>query len=253
MIKNNIFNLVLIIGFLFLLINCKKDNNKIDTHSLASNEIKIKYGNANSAIYKVYYPESNQIENRKGMIILAVGDGGNENDVTLNDQCKALAQKGYVAITTTYRPFSTTYVDWMVSFKEDMDKIIAQETIAFNITHDKVVIGGLSRGGNLTLGLVTPGQMGNELPIAGIKGVILECAGGDWWKGSAILFPTLLMSNATDTAVGTVVEEFINGLESNSNPDVKNKSKVLSIPGEGHCTSINQYKDFIVNNIDSWY
>lgn len=251
--KDKTYSLLFLIGFLFLLINCSGDDNHPEPEIPANTSIEIKLGTTNGAAYKVFYQNSNQINSRKGIIILAVGDGGNENDATLNTQCNALAQKGYVALTTTYRPFSTNYTDWMVSFKEDIEKIIGQETLAFSITRNKVVIGGLSRGGNLTFGLVTPGQMGTVPPIAGIKGVILECAGGDWWKGSAILFPTLLMSNATDAAVGADAQAFKNGLETNSNPDVKNKSNVLIIPGEGHCTNSNQYKDFIVNNIDSWF
>lgn len=251
--KISVLNLIMILACLLLFFSCKKDNNYIDNEPPISNKIQIKMNNANGASYKIYFTESNQAENRKGLIILAVGDGSDENDGILNQQCESLAKKGYIAITTTYRPFSSNYTNWMVSFKEDIEKIITQETQAFNITRDKVVIGGLSRGGNLSFGLVTPGQMGAVPPIAGIKGVILECAGGDWWKGSAILFPTLLMSNATDAAVGADAEAFKNGLDSNGNSNIKSKSKVLIIPGEGHCTNSNQYNDFIVNNIDSWF
>lgn len=134
------------------------------------------------------------------------------------------------------------------------EQIISKETAAYGIDRSKVVIGGLSRGGNLTLGLVLPAQMDSDHPpIAGIKGVILECAGGDNWKGSAILFPVLFMSNATDKQVGTNADAFKTGLQSNGNLGVKDKSQLLIIPGEGHCAGSGQYKDFIIQYIDSWF
>jgi hypothetical protein len=247
-----VFSLLFLLGLFLFVTNCSdNDDNQPDVP--ANSEVKTRGGIGHDFNYKIYYQESTQANARRGLIILAVGDGGNKDDATLNEQCNALAKKGFVAITTTYRPSPGTYINWMASFKENIEQVIQQETEAFNIPRNKVVIGGLSRGGNLTLGSVLPGQMGDIPPIAGIKGVILECAGGDEWKGSAILFPVLFMSNATDNAVGTNAEGFKAGLQNNGNTDVKAKSKTLVIPGEGHCSGSAQYKDFIINNIDSWF
>lgn len=258
------FLLKLLVYSLLLFTNCIKEKSgekaekdkeiPIDINT----EVRTKAGLGNNFEYKVFYQELNQSSTRRGLVILAVGDGGSHNDVTLNVQCEALAQKGFVALTTTYRSNSFSgqdaYKKWMAQFKADIEQIIKQETESFNITRDKVVIGGLSRGGNLLLGSILPlGQMDDIPPITGIKGVILECAGGDQWKGSAILFPVLFMSNVTDSNVGTDAEAFKNGLQSNTNPNVKDKSKTLIIPGQGHCTGSAQYKDFIVKHIDSWF
>ena len=232
----------------------KKGNTSSENNTKTTAQVKSKIGTGNSFNYKVFYQDANTPQTRKGLIILAVGDGGNENNGTLNAQCDALAQKGYVAITTTYRPMPATYVQWYINFKQDIEQIIGKETAAYGIARNKVVIGGLSRGGNLTLGLVLPAQMdADHPPITGIKGVILECAGGDNWKGTAILFPVLFMSNATDKQVGTNADAFKTGLQSNGNLGVKDKSQLLVIPGEGHCTGSSQYKDFITQHIDSWF
>ncbi len=245
---------ILILGTIFFISCSSDDGNSSDNTPIDPNvEVLTTTKNGNGFSYKVFYQEEESASTRRGIIILAVGDGGNTNDSTLNAQCDALARKGFVAITTTFRPMAGTYVQWYVSFNQDMEQIIGSETIAFDIPRSKVVLGGLSRGGNLLMGAVLPGQMENTPPIAGIKGVILECAGGDAWKGSAILFPVLFMSNATDNAVGTNAEEFKNGLQNNNNPNVKDKSKCLIVSGQGHCTNSGEYKGFITDNIDSWF
>ncbi|QIG89158.1 hypothetical protein G6R40_05480 [Chryseobacterium sp. POL2] len=237
-------------SFLFLLSNCSSDDNN-EPEMPVNSDVKTKAGTTNGAAYKVFYQETSQPSTRRGLIILAVGDGGNENDATLNAQCTALADKGYVAITTTYRTNSEYYA----GFKEDMEQLITTETTAFSIARNKVVLGGLSRGGNRLHGAVLPANpQNNSYPIEGIKGVILECAGGDVWKGKSILYPVLFMNNKVDNTVQTPdAETFVNGLQENVNPGVKDKSKTLIVPGAGHCTNANQYKDFIINNIDSWF
>lgn len=248
--KCKLLNILFLMSFLFLLSNCSSDDNN-EPEMPVNSDVKTKAGTTNGAAYRVFYQETNQADTRKGLIILAVGDGGNENDATLNAQCVALADKGYVAITTTYRTNSEYYA----GFKEDMEQIITKETAAFGIARNKVVLGGLSRGGNRLHGAILPANpQSNSYPIEGIKGVILECAGGDEWKGRSILYPVLFMSNKVDNTVQTPdAETFVNGLQQNVNPGVKDKSKTLIIPGSGHCTNANQYKDFIVNNIDNLF
>lgn len=248
--KCKLLNILFLMSFLFLLSNCSSDDNN-EPEMPVNSDVKTKAGTTNGAAYKVFYQETSQPSTRRGLIILAVGDGGNENDATLNAQCAALADKGYVAITTTYRTNSEYYA----GFKEDMEQLITKETAAFGIARNKVVLGGLSRGGNRLHGAVLPANpQNNSYPIEGIKGVILECAGGDYWKGRGILYPVLFMNNKVDDAVQTPdAETFVNGLQENVNPDVKDKSKTLIVPGSGHCTNANQYKDFIVNNIDNLF
>lgn len=249
----HILSFIVAFGF----ISCGND----DTISDVKESIEIpnvtttnKIVNENGFSYKVFYQENESPNTRRGIIILAIGDGTDINDATLNNQCEALAKKGFVAITTSYRPIPNSYQQWYVNFKDDVSKIITKQTTDFKIDKSKVVLGGLSRGGNLLQGTVLPGQMGaNNEPFSGIKGVILQCAGGDDWKGSAILFPVLFMSNETDNTVGTNANAFKNGLQRNNNPNVKQNSHCLIINGEGHCTNTDQYKDFILKHIDSWF
>jgi hypothetical protein len=238
---------------IFFLNSCGKKNDPASTPEPTGLPVEFRQENTAYAPYKVYLQEQATATNRKGIIILAHGDGGTIHDATLNGQSQSLAEKGYIAITTTYRPIPGNYVQWMVQFKQDMEALITKVTAQYGIPRNKVVIGGLSRGGNLVQGLVLPGQMGAEAPITGIKGVILECAGGDQWKGSAILFPVLYMSNATDPSVGTDAEKFKIGLQTNNNTNVKALSKCLIIPGNGHCTNAGEYKGFILNNIDTLF
>lgn len=251
--KNAFLSTLLITGAIFL-IGCKKDKKIEEKPVVPEVEVTTKSVNENGFDYRVFYQEEESAQTRRGIIVLAAGDGGTVNDGVLNGQCDALAKKGYVAITTTYRANPGDYTQWYISFNEDMEQVIGNETMAFNIPRNKVVLGGLSRGGNLLQGSVLPGQMGATPPIEGIKGVILECAGGDEWKGSAILFPVLFMSNASDAAVGSNnTASFQTGLQSNNNPGVKDNSHCLIIPGEGHCTNSGEYRNFILQHIDSWF
>lgn len=202
--------------------------------------------------YKEFYLEEALPENRKGIVILAVGDGADENDGTLNDQCVALAQNGYIAITTDFVDLNdATLTQINQKFKANMEEVILKATTTHNIPRSKVIIGGLSRGGNNTFALVLPGQMGIE-PIAGIKGVILQCSGGDTWKGSAILFPVAYMSTLNDDVMGSNANEFKTGLQNNINPGVAAASDCLIIPGSGHCTDTGRYKSFIVQKVVQW-
>lgn len=238
-----------IIGVAFA-VSCSSDDNSPSVNNPIVEVIAVtKDGNGFN--YKVFYQEEETSQTRRGIIILAVGDGGNIHDTTLNAQCDALARKGFVAITTTYRTNSEYYA----GFKEDMELIITNETVAFGIAKSQVVLGGLSRGGNRLHGAVLPENPEyNSYPIEGIKGVILECAGGDYWKGRGILYPVLFMNNKVDNMVQTPdADEFTNGLQENINPGVKDKSHCLIIPGSGHCTDSGTYRDFILQRIDSWF
>lgn len=250
--KNVIVSALLVTGSIFLM-SCKKKEEKKDdpNTNLPNVEVSTTVVNSNGFSYKKFYQPSASDATRRGLIILAVGDGGGINDPSLNDQCDALAKKGFVAITTTYRPMPNLYADWYALFKEDMERIITDETATFSITRDKVVLGGLSRGGNLLFSCVLPGQP--VTPIEGIKGVILECAGGDNWKGSAIFHRVLYMSNISDPGMTNDASAFQAGLQNNLNPGVKDNSYCLIIPSEGHCTNLSEYKTFIIQNIDSWF
>lgn len=203
--------------------------------------------------YRAYYPESTVTDARRGIVILGVGDGGNVNDASLNNQCEAITKMGFVAIVTTYEKGSS-YADGNIKFKQNIEEIISKEAPAYNISRSNVVVGGVSKGGNLSLGISLPGQMGSGgQPIEGIKGLIIECGGGDQWKGSALKLPVLYMANATDGATGGNGTDFKAGIESNTNANVKAKSKFLIAPGEGHCTNAADYKNFITSNINSFF
>lgn len=243
---------MLIFGVAFTVGCSSDDNNSSSNNPIDPNvEVITATKDGNGFNYKVFYQEEVSAQTRRGIIILAVGDGGTANDGTLNAQCDALARKGYVAITTTYR----TNSDYYAGFKADMELIIANETATFDIAKSKVVLGGLSRGGNRLHGAVLPENPEyNSYPIEGIKGVILECAGGDYWKGRGILYPVLFMNNKIDNTVQTPdADEFVNGLQENINPGVKDKSHCLIVSGSGHCTNSGQYRNFILQHIDSWF
>lgn len=206
----------------------------------------------NNFSYKQFFQQTANDTTRKGIVILAHGDGADANDFTLNDQCKALAQQGYVAITTSYTPISGTPENQNMTFKSDIEAVITKVTVDFGITRNKVIIGGLSRGGNSTFALVLPGQAGIT-PIAGIKGVILECSGGDEWKGSAILFQVAYMSNKNDNVMGVPdTNVFKNGLQNNINTGVSANSECLIVDGTGHCADAQLYKPFIVQKVKQW-
>lgn len=232
-----------------LSVSCSKDddnNNAVPGPPVNSETVE-----ASAFHYKQFFQETENESTRKGIVILAHGDGTDENDGTLNDQCIALAQQGYVAITTSYAPITGTIENQNATFKNNMEEVITQATADFEIPRSKVILGGLSRGGNGVFALVLPAQAGIT-PIAGIKGVILECSGGDNWKGSAILFPVAYMSTLNDDVMGSNANEFKSGLQDNMNPGVSAASECLIINGTGHCTEVNQYKAFVVRKVQQW-
>ena len=231
-------------------ISCSKEDDK--TYELPAPAVSSEIVTADGFNYKQFYQESESESTRKGIVILAHGDGGDTNDFNLNDQCTALAQQGYVAVTTSYRPITGTIENQNSMFKADMEVVIAQVTNDFEIPRGKVIIGGMSRGGNSTFALVLPNQLGIT-PIAGIKGVILECSGGDEWKGSAILYPVAYMSNKNDDVMQVPdTNVFKNGLQNNNNPGVSGLSGCLIIDSTGHCSDAGFYKLFVVQKVKEW-
>jgi dienelactone hydrolase len=231
---------------------CSKNHNMVPTPTPTA-KVVFRTVNKTGFDYKEYYQDVANATNRKGIVILSHGDGGNINDGTLNDQCTALAQEGYIAVTTSYRSLANFgYYEGLVRFKEDMEAVISGTTTTYSIARNKVVIGGISRGGNATLALALPDQK-SLVPFAGIKGVILQCPGGDEWQGSAILLPAAYMSSQADPVQGvTDANVFNTGLQKNTNPDVKALSEILVIPGSGHCNNADQYKPFIVKKVKEW-
>lgn len=240
--------------FLSLLtISCSDDDNdKTPAEDYATIPVISETKTGNDFYYKEFFQEIASAETRKGIVILAHGDGTDENDGLLNDQCTALAQNGYVAITTSYViQADANLAEINQLFQQNIEQVILHSTTDYGIPRNKVVIGGASRGGNNAFALVLPGQTGIN-PTAGIKGVILECSGGDTWKGSALLFPTAYMSNLNDNIMGSNADDFKSGLENNNNPGVKTASECLIINGTGHCSDASKYKAFIVKKVKEW-
>lgn len=250
-----ISHLIMLPLFLLLLNSCSDDDNNVAATPVDENadvSVKSETMAASSFKYKRFYQETANASTRKGIVILAHGDGGDENDSTLNDQCKSLAQNGYVAVTTSYNSIGVANQEQANQrFKGQINEVIEDLTTIFDIPRNKIVIGGLSRGGNNSFALVLPGQLGIT-PIEGIKGVILECSGGDTWKGSAILYPVAYMSTLNDDVMGSNADEFKNGLTENNNQGVAATSECLIIPGTGHCTQAGQYKAFVVAKVKQW-
>lgn len=203
--------------------------------------------------YKEFYQATATVNTRKGLIILAHGDGGTENDPTLNEQCTSLAQQGYVAVTTSYRPLGA-WESSGTSFKADIENVITNVGTLYMIPRNKTVLGGSSRGGNMTLALILPnGQFAGTTPFAGIKGAFLQCSGGDNWKGSAVLFPVAWMSNATDPTMGVVNgNDFKTGLTNNANPNVSSQSECLIYNSNGHCSDVSGNNAFMVRKVKEW-
>lgn len=204
--------------------------------------------------YKEFYQETANSSTRKGLIILAVGDGSTENDGTLNEQCTALAKEGYVAITTSYRSLNGTWDQQGASFKADIENVITNAGTWYNIPRNKTILGGLSRGGNMTIALILPnGQFVGTTSFTGIKAAVFQCSGGDNWKGSAVLFPVAWMSNKTDNTMGVVnANDFKTGLTVNANPNVSTQSECLIYNSTGHCSDISGNKNFIVRKVKEW-
>lgn len=233
-------------------ISCSDDDNNPPADEFSDVPVSAKTSEGNGFKYKTFYQENASPETRKGIIILAHGDDTDENDGTLNDQCKSLAQNGYIAVTTSYVTLNdATFAQINQKFQENIEQVIVHSMADYEIPRNKVIIGGLSRGGNNTFPLVLPGQDGIN-PIAGIKGVILMCSGGDVWKGSAILFPVAYMSTENDDVMDANANNFKNGLRDNMRPGVSENSECLIIPGNGHCTATEQYKPFIIKKVRQW-
>lgn len=205
----------------------------------------------NGFSYKTYYQTPANATNRKGLVILAHGDGGSSNDAILNDQCVALANEGYVAITTSYRTLAGNYTNDYNQFKADMESVINTTTTLYNIPVNKTLLGGSSRGGNVGFNMFLPANPGAAIqPTAlNLRGVILECSGGDNWKGSAILKPVIYMSNKIDATVGADALAFKAGLATNTNAGVATLSECFIVDSSGHCTNPEAYKPFLVRKV----
>ncbi|MCZ8197803.1 MAG: hypothetical protein O9267_09365 [Flavobacterium sp.] len=248
---------ILLLVIIFSFFSCSKNEetaNGTPAPPAITNKV-VTAGNYNFK-YKVFYQEIQNATNRKGLIILAVGDGGNENDATLNEQCAALAQEGYVAVTTTYRSLDTglTWDQQGAQFKQDMLFVASNTQIEYTgINQSNTILGGLSRGGNMTMALILPNQFAGTTPFTSIKGAILQCAGGDTWKGSAVQFPVAYMSNKVDNIMGVAnANDFKTGLASNPNPNISSQSECLIYDSSGHCADISGNKAFIIKKVKEW-
>ena len=248
---------ILLLVIIFSFFSCSKNEetaNGTPAPPAITNKV-VTAGNYNFK-YKVFYQEIQNATNRKGLIILAVGDGGNENDGTLNEQCAALAQEGYVAVTTTYRSLDTglTWDQQGAQFKQDMLFVASNTQIEYTgINQSNTILGGLSRGGNMTMALLLPNQFAGTTPFTGIKGALLQCAGGDTWKGSAILFPVAYMSNKVDNVMGVAnANDFKTGLASILNPNVSSQSECLIYNSNGHCSDVSGNNAFMVRKVKEW-
>lgn len=203
--------------------------------------------------FKTFFQEMASPQTRKGLVILAHGDNSDESDGILNSQCEALAKKGYVAVTTSYRNPTGTYEEINARFKADLESVITAAGNQYGIPRSKTIIGGISRGGNNTFPLILPGQAGVGNPIADIRGAILECSGGDEWKGSAVLVPVAYMANKIDPTMGVEnANDFKNGLLNNANGNVAEQSECLIVNSSGHCSDAGQYKNFVVEKVMEW-
>lgn len=234
---------------------CSKNDDNYVEPELPNAEVAVlsEVVNLGTFSYKTYYPEVIDGAYR-GLIILAHGDGGSIDDATLNDQCHALAQQGFVAATTSYREPVGTVAEINNNFYADIENVFSDIAPDYGIPLGNTVLGGMSRGGNLTYSLILPGQEGIPFTVTGIRGAVLECSGGDEWKGSAVVVPVAFMSNQSDDVLGMAnADDFLNGLQANANAGVTSKSGSLIIPGTGHCGGSNQYKAFLVNKMIEWF
>jgi hypothetical protein len=249
---------ILLLSIFLISISCSKDD---DIAPVIIPPIAVATVNKITALpnfsYKTYYQETANANNRKGIVILAHGDGGTFEDSVLNDQCKALAEAGYVAATTSYRnPNQALYTTNVNNFKEDIENVINKMVVDYSISINKVVVGGASRGGDLMFPMFLPANtiLGVEISptTLDIKGVILQCSGGDSYKGSAIKKQVAYMSNKNDNVFGSDATTFQSGLTSNVNVNVKTLSECLIINSTGHCTNPEQYKPFILRKVKEW-
>lgn len=249
---------ILLFAIIFSIFSCSKNEDATPISPTTTPAVTNKVVNVENYNfkYKVFYQETQNATNRKGLIVLAVGDGGTENDGTLNEQCTALAQEGYVAVTTTYRSLDAglTWDQQGTQFKHDIQYVASLNQYEFSgIYQSNTILGGLSRGGNMVMALILPGQFANTTPLSGIKGALLQCSGGDNWKGSAVIFPVAWMSNKVDNVMGVVdANDFKNGLQNNPNSTVKTASECLIYNSTGHCGDTSGNKAFIVKKVKEW-
>jgi hypothetical protein len=207
--------------------------------------------------FKTYYQEVANANNRKGIIILAHGDGGSENDAVLNDQCKSLAEQGYVAATTSYRnPNQALYTTNVNNFKADIESVINKLAIDYSIPINKVIVGGSSRGGDLLFPMFLPTNTILGVQISpttlDVKGAILQCSGGDEYKGRFIKKQVAYMANKNDNVFQTDATFFQTGLTNNPDNVVKTLSECLIVNSTGHCTNPELYKPFIIKKVKEW-
>jgi dienelactone hydrolase len=255
--KNFKYPLLFIVLISILYCSCSKTDNAIPATQTSSNTSNVVVKNITTATngfnYKTFYQEVATTNNRKGIVILAHGDGGSSNDVLINDQCTALAQEGFVAITTSYR--APTFTGGSVDngrFKADMESIVNAVTNLYAIPVNKTIVGGLSRGGNLAFNMFLPSGLYGSPTTLNLKGAILECSGGDNYKGSAMLKQVAYMSNKIDVTVGADALAFQTGLTTNTNNAVKTLSECYIVNSDGHCTNADEYKTFLVRKVKEW-
>lgn len=247
---------VLLLSIFLISISCSKDDDPAPLTNTPTTTVATvnKITALANFSYKTYYQENANANNRKGIIILAHGDGGTFNDGTLNDQCNALAEAGYVATTTSYRNPNQGYINDVNNYKSDIESVINKIVSDYSISINKVIVGGSSRGGDLMFPMFLPANADNSIvpTTLNIKGIILQCSGGDNYKGSAIKKQVAYMSNKNDNVFGTDATTFQTGLSNNLDNSVKTLSECLIINSTGHCTNPEQYKPFILRKVKEW-
>jgi hypothetical protein len=259
LIKNTImktsnFIKLIVILLLIVTVSCSKSDNDtttpepviVSTINTASLGFK----------YKTYYQEASNATTRKGLIVLARGDGGSENDSTLNDQCNALAKLGYVATTTSYQTNVSSYFIQVQDFKNGMEEIILKLNTDFGIPANKTILGGLSLGGNMAYFMFLPPINGFTPTTLNLKGAVFMCSGADTYRGQKILKPAIVMCNKIDSQVGiTNAYDFKTALQANVNQDVKSLSECLIFDNnnvDAHCSNSNEYQAFLIKKVKEW-
>ncbi len=247
---------ILFVFIILIQISCSKDG---ETNEEPLPEVVVINSTKTALLdfkYKIYYQEAPTTTNRKGLVILAHGDGGSENDPLLNEQCNDLAKLGYVAITTSYKLPGTGYVADVNAFKNSMEEVITKNNTDFAIPANKTIIGGLSLGGNLAYFMFLPAANGASPATINLKGAALMCAGADSYRGGALLKPAIVMCNKVDSQVGiTNAYDFKSTLLTNPNPMVSTLSECLIFDNnnqDGHCTNANEYKAFLIKKVKEW-
>ncbi len=246
---------ILLLSIFLISISCSKDD---DTTPLIIPPIAVATVNKITALpnfsFKTYYQEIVNANNRKGIVILAHGDGGTLDDGTLNEQCKALAEAGYVAVTTSYRNPNQGYINDVNNYKYDIESVVNKMVTDYSISISKVIVGGASRGGDLMFPMFLPANADNSIvpTTLNIKGVILQCSGGDEYKGRVFKKQVAFMANKNDNVFGADATKFQTGLSNNLDNNVKSLSECLIINSTGHCTNPEQYKPFVLRKVKEW-